>query len=146
MKLIYFGSISKVGENNKISSKFAFLKKNKLDTYIELLKLVLPELLIEHFELVKNQTINETLHIYFEEKKQIPTEFNHLQIVSKGFLNEITIEDFPLRGKYVYLHVKRRRWTDKVSGAILQRDWNLVAKGTRMTSDFAAFLKEINRY
>lgn len=117
-----------------------------MDSYIELLKLVLPELLIEHFELVKNQTINETLHIYFEEKPQIPTEFNHLQIVSKGFLNEITIQDFPLRGKYVYLHVKRRRWTDKVSEVILQRDWNLVAKGTRMTSDFAAFLKEINRY
>ncbi|WP_348800247.1 ISAon1 family transposase N-terminal region protein [Flavobacterium adhaerens] len=117
-----------------------------MDSYIELLKLVLPEFLIEHFELVRTQTLEETLHIYFEEKARIPEEFNHLQLVSKGFLNEITIQDFPLRGKHVYLHIKRRRWTNKLSGEILQRDWNLVAKGTRITSDFAAFLKDINRY
>lgn len=121
-------------------------KLKKLDSYIELLKLVLPEFLIEYFELVRTQTLEETLHIYFEEKAGIPKEFNNLELVSKGFLNEITIQDFPLRGKHVYLHVKRRRWTDKVSGDIVQRDWNLVAKGTRLTSDFAFFLKEINRY
>ena len=46
----------------------------------------------------------------------------------------------------IYLHVKRRRWTDKGSGEIIQRDWNLVAQGTRMTTEFAAFLKEISRY
>jgi tRNA A58 N-methylase Trm61 len=45
----------------------------------------------------------------------------------------------------VYLHIKKRRWTNKVTGEIVKRDWNLVAKGTRMTQEFAAFLKEINR-
>nr|MDQ8213604.1 transposase [Mariniflexile sp. KMM 9835] len=29
---------------------------------------------------------------------------------------------------------------------IIKRDWNLVAQGTRMTSEFAAFLKDISRY
>ncbi|WP_457766487.1 ISAon1 family transposase N-terminal region protein, partial [Elizabethkingia meningoseptica] len=43
-------------------------------------------------------------------------------------------------------HVKRRRWTDKSSGEFLQRDWQLVSKGTRMTKDFAGFLKKISRY
>ena len=66
-------------------------------------------------------------------------------MVSKGFLDEITIQDFPLRGKFVYLHIKRRRWTNKTTGEIIKRDWALVAKGTRMTQEFAAFLKEINR-
>lgn len=56
------------------------------------------------------------------------------------------IEDFPLRGNQVYLHVKRRRWLDKNTKQIIQRDWNLVAQGTRMTGEFAAFLKEISRY
>ena len=37
-------------------------------------------------------------------------------------------------------------WTDTKNGAILQRDWNLIAKGTRMTQDFAEFLKKISRY
>jgi tRNA A58 N-methylase Trm61 len=44
----------------------------------------------------------------------------------------------------VKLHIKRRRWTDKNSAEILQRDWNLIAKGTRMTQDFAEFLKKIS--
>ncbi|MBF7093685.1 transposase family protein, partial [Flavobacterium sp. ALJ2] len=83
--------------------------------------------------------------LYFEENAKPPAEFNELQLVSKGFQNEITIHDFPLRGKLVYLHIKRRRWTNKSTGEIVKRDWNLVAKGTRMTQEFAAFLKEINR-
>ncbi|WP_449374872.1 ISAon1 family transposase N-terminal region protein [Brumimicrobium aurantiacum] len=75
-----------------------------------------------------------------------PKEFSDLSLVSKGFHKEVVIQDFPLRGKLVYLHVKRRRWTDKASGKVVQRDWNVVAKGTRMTVEFASFLKEINQY
>jgi hypothetical protein len=33
------------------------------------------------------------------------------------------------------LHIKRRRWTNKTVGEIIQRDWQLVAKGTRMTQE-----------
>lgn len=65
-------------------------------------------------------------------------------VQSKGFLPEITVDDFPLRGKSVKLHIKRRRWTEVKSGDIIQRDWNLIAKGTRMTQDFAEFLKKIS--
>ncbi|WP_421497925.1 ISAon1 family transposase N-terminal region protein [Flavobacterium columnare] len=45
----------------------------------------------------------------------------------------------------MYLHIKRRRWTNKNTGEIVKRDWNLVVKETRMTQKFASFLKEINR-
>jgi hypothetical protein len=31
---------------------------------------------------------------------------------------------------FVYLHIKRRRCTNKTVGEIIQRDWQLVAKGT----------------
>ena len=69
--------------------------------------------------------------------------------MSKGFLDEITIQNFPLRGKFVYLHIKRRRWRNKTNGEIvivpIAIGRQLVAKGTRMTQEFAAFLKEINR-
>jgi hypothetical protein len=78
-----------------------------------------------------------------------PKEFNAVELVSKGFLDKITIQDFPLRGKFVYLHIKRRRWTNKTTGEIvivpIAIGRQLVAKGTRMTQQFAAFLKEINR-
>jgi hypothetical protein len=114
-------------------------------TPLELLKFMLPDFLVEHFEVVSTTNTEEVLHLYFEEKATSPQEFNQLELVSKGFLDEITIQDFPLRGKFVYLHIKRRRWTNKNNGEIIKRDWSLVAKGTRMTQEFAAFLKEINR-
>ena len=112
---------------------------------IDLLKFMLPDFLVDHFEVVSANNSEEILHLYFEENAKLPEEFNAFELVSKGFLDEITIQDFPLRGKYVYLHIKRRRWTNKTTGEIVKRDWNLVAKGTRMTQEFAAFLKEINR-
>ena len=106
---------------------------------------MLPDFLVDHFEVVSFTNTEEILHLYFEENAKPPREFDALELVSKGFVDEIIIQDFPLRGKYVYLHIKRRRWTNKSTGEILKRDWNLVAKGTRMTQEFAAFLKEINR-
>ncbi|AWK07373.1 transposase [Flavobacterium crocinum] len=116
-----------------------------MESYIELLKLILPEFLIENFNLASFKNSEEKLHLYFEEKASAPSEFSSIELVSKGFLDEITIQDFPLRGKFVYLHIKRRRWTNKTNGEIVKRDWTLVAKGTRMTQEFATFLKEINR-
>ena len=108
--------------------------------------MILPEILVEHFELIKSHQLSGKLNLYFEEKKDITKEFNSRQLISKGFHNEVIIQDFPLRGKHVFLHVKRRRWTDKQTNEILQRDWNVVAQGTRMTTEFASFLKEINQY
>jgi hypothetical protein len=65
-------------------------------------------------------------------------------------LDEITIQDFPIRGKIYFFHIKRRRWTNKTNGEIvivpIAIGRQLVAKGTRMTHEFADFLKEINRY
>lgn len=112
---------------------------------VDLLKLMLPDFLIDYFEIVSVVNSEENLHLYFEEKAKPPKEFDTVELVSKGFSDEITIQDFPLRGKFVYLHIKRRRWTNKSTGEIIKRDWQQVAKGTRMTQEFASFLKEINR-
>ena len=113
---------------------------------IDLLKVFLPDLLIDYFALVSYEEQQEALHLYFQEKKGIPKEFSSELVISHGFHKEITLQDFPIRGKQVYLHIKRRRWLHKQTKQILQRDWNLVAQGTRMTEEFAAFLKEISRY
>ena len=117
-----------------------------MEGYLDLLKLILPSMLIEHFDLVNSKQVGEKLELYFEEKHLIPEELKERQLVSKGYHKEIIVQDFPLRGKLVFLYVKRRRWTDKQSGEVVQRDWNIVAKGTRMTTEFASFLKEINQY
>ncbi|WP_243698932.1 ISAon1 family transposase N-terminal region protein [Flavobacterium sandaracinum] len=62
------------------------------------------------------------MNLYFEEKIKPPKEFDTHELVLKGFQDEITIQDFPLRGKFVYLPIKRHRWTNKTSGEILKRD------------------------
>lgn len=117
-----------------------------MDNYLDLIKLVLPPFLVDHFDIVKSRKEKEVLHLYFEERNLPPKEYSSRILTSKGFHKEVTIQDFPLRGSTVYLHVKRRRWIDNHTNKVVQRDWNLVAQGTRMTTEFAAFLKEISRY
>ena len=68
-----------------------------------------------------------------------------LSFILKVFFPEATVQDFPIRGKNVFLHIIRRRWINESSKKVVIRDWQLVAKGTRITSEFAAFLKEISQ-
>ena len=72
-------------------------------------------------------------------------EYKNAKLESKGFYEPITVQDFPLRGKACYFIVKRRRWLNLSTGNIIARNWNLVANGTRLTKEFADFLKAINR-
>lgn len=111
----------------------------------ELLDLLLPTFIVNHFTFTSSSSDEDHMHLYFEEKND-STLFKDRKVESKGFHKEIVIEDFPLRGKLVYFHIKRRRWRDIETRETLQRDWKSIAKGTRMTEDFATFLKEINRY
>lgn len=110
---------------------------------IELAKYFLPEGILDYFDIVSHKTQNDQVHFYLEEKNILPQEYKEEIAKSKGFTPEITVEDFPLRGKPVLLHIKRRRWTLVESGKIIKRDWQIVAKGTRITSEFASFLKGI---
>lgn len=112
-------------------------------TPLDMLSLFLPSGLLDYFDLV-NHVSQETCFILFlEEKPSIPQEYSHLPLHSKGFFPEIEVQDFPIRGKAVYLRVKRRRWEDPETGQTYSRDWNLVASGTRITAEFGAFLKAL---
>jgi hypothetical protein len=113
---------------------------------ISLAKYLLPEGLLDYFDIVSDKTENQKIHFYLEDKNILAEEFKSERANSKGFTSEITIEDFPLRGKPVLLHIKRRRWTLIRDGSIIKRDWSLVANGTRITKEFASFLKDIIRY
>lgn len=121
-------------------------KRFALELTREVLKFILPELLVTHFDLLKHELQDSKLHLYFEESPKTPEEFSKELIISHGFHKQITIQDFPLRGKTVLLHIKRRRWLNKATHKVVQRDWSLVAKGTRMTVEFASFLKAISQY
>lgn len=114
------------------------------DSFITIARLLLPEVLIEYFDLTNYQIKGEEIHFHFKEYNITPVEFKDQKLISKGFFPEATIQDFPIRGRQVFLHVTRRRWLNETTGGIVTRNWDIVAKGTRMTKEFATFLKEIH--
>ena len=130
------------GEGNKL---FALLPEPILfalnESYQALVRILLPEGILEYFELTKIVESIPGLNIYLEEKNIAPVEFKDEKLESKGFLPEIHIQDFPIRNQKVTLCIKRRRWEVKGSGEIVTRDWKVVQQGTRMTKEFADFLK-----
>ena len=113
------------------------------DSLLSIANLLLPEVLVNYFDLTKHEVKEQEIHFYFTELNKTPEEFGGVKLHSKGFFPEATLQDFPIRGKNVFLHIKRRRWLHEDTGKVVTRDWRLVAKGTRITSEFAAFLKEL---
>lgn len=108
-----------------------------------LISALLPEGILNYFELTKVDKEAKLLKIHLVEKNLAPTGYNDDDLESKGLLPEVSIQDFPIRGLKVALCIKRRRWTVKDTGDIISRDWDLVRKGTRMTTEFGLFLKGI---
>jgi len=111
----------------------------------ELLRYVLPQEIVDTFDLVNIQECEETLHLYLDECEIVPEEYKELTLSPNGFYESSTIKDFPLRDKKVVLHVRRRRWIDN-KGQSYSRRWDLVAEGTRYSKEFASFLKEAFGY
>jgi len=116
-------------------------KKREIDIY----SLLLPEGVTLYFDVITIHKEAEQLTIFMEEKNNLSEEIKDIKIESKGFYPPVVVSDFPIRGKRVLLNIKRRRWINKDTGEYLTRKWDVVAKGTRMTGEFAAFLKEILR-
>jgi transposase len=110
---------------------------------LELAKLFFPEGVLDFFDIKDFKEEKGKIHIYLEERNILPEEYKSEQAISKGFIDEVIIEDFPLRGKEVLLHIKRRKWQLKQSGKSIRRNWKLTAKGIKMTAEFADFLKGI---
>jgi hypothetical protein len=107
--------------------------------------LLLPSGLLNYFDILRVEEKSKEVIIYLEEKNNINTEDNPSKYESKGFYPNILVNDFPIRGKSLLLDIRRRRWINKESGAYIDRDFHIVAEGTRITQEFAAFLKGLHR-
>lgn len=108
-----------------------------------LIELLLPPEIFEYFDIIKVQIGDTEVHVHLDEKPLKPDGYEIVNLISKGFHQTSIIQDFPLRDKAMYLHVRRRRWYSESTGKTVERDWDTVAKGTRLTKDFATFLKGI---
>lgn len=107
--------------------------------------LLLPFGVTDYFDVLGIKESSTELTIYLEEKNLVPEEYSSFKVYSKGFCEPVVLQDFPLRGRNVYLNVRRRRWYLVYTSMYVHRDWSLVASGTRMTQEFASFLKELHR-
>lgn len=74
----------------------------------DLFRLVFPAWLFDYFDLVRVDSNAEHLYVYLDEKKIVPEEYRNQAISNHGFTPVYTVQDFPLRGKEVYLHLRRR--------------------------------------
>ena len=119
------------------------MQKKPID-YKDILSMFLPKGMLDYFDFTDYSDMGEYYIFSLEEKNIIPEEYSSFPLVSKGFYPEITVTDFPVRDRTVYLKVKRRRWEDKQTGKTYSRNWQLVADGTRITAEFGSFLKELS--
>ena len=105
--------------------------------------LFLPEGLDELFDMVKFEKTDKEFNIWLDERRQLPDEDRHSpHIVARGFTDYVTVQDFPMRGRPLYLHMRKRKWHNKQTGEIYSYRLELpMAEGTRLSSEFVAFLK-----
>lgn len=110
----------------------------------ELLRAILPDVLIDNFEVVSFEKTSTRFDIYLDEKKIMMREDKKYgNIISHGFCEYRTIQDFPIRGRATYLHVRKRKWLDKDTGKIFSYQWDLSEYDeTRLNAEFVSFLKE----
>lgn len=117
-----------------------------MDNYKEIVEIMLPEGILKTFSI---KGLSKTPHSYkitLEERNRspkLPAEYSTRKVISKGF-KDITINDFPLRGRKVILHIRRRVWKIEGVKRLFKNDLSLTMQGTKLEKEFAAFLKEIH--
>lgn len=106
------------------------------------LALILPQGVLNWFDVVEGKLEGDKVLIILEEKNLPPvTEENKdKKIISKGF-KDITITDFPIRGKRTLVTFRRRYWKVEGQDSYLKRDIKIDFSGTQLEKEFALFLK-----
>ncbi len=116
-----------------------------------LLQEFLPEQLLNHFELVNHLKLGmiDTKQMFFDihldELNELPQGYSKSDYESKGFLPASIVQDFPIRGKAVYLSIRRRRWRHRETKKDITNDYSFIAEGSRLTQELSDFLKGTGR-
>lgn len=113
----------------------------QIEYYQNLVKLLLPTEIFDYFEITNLIIEDRAVNVFLDERDVKPEVYSDQKLTSKGFHPEAIIQDFPIRNKAVFLHVRRRRWLVESTKEVVSRDWESVAEGTRYTKSFADFLK-----
>lgn len=110
----------------------------------QLLRAILPDVLIDNFDVVDYAKTDTRFDIWLDEKKVMMREDKKSSnVISHGFGDYRVIQDFPIRGRATFLHVRKRKWLDKNTGEVFSYEWELSEfDETRLNAEFVSFLKE----
>ena len=113
------------------------------------LSFVFPPEVLQFFDLTEvRQPDPETLEVVLTEINAppvIPEEHRGKKILSKGFHKPLRLQHFPVQEKFCVLEVRRRRWEIEGAGTIERTLSFAPEEGLKVTTTFAAFLKEADR-
>lgn len=137
------------------------LTESELIASYSLASTVLPYGILEYFTLIKAEDQESELtkseqksriitdpvwsdldiHISLDEKDN-RTEEQKMKWKSNGYTEPTIVQDFPIRDRKVFLHVRRRRWLDENDHSIIvPLDYQITVKGIKLSPQFAAFFK-----
>ncbi len=108
----------------------------------------LPEGLEYRFDIESFEKSDRCFRIVLVEKNVVPKDLSgeyRGKKVTNSVLNNLTIDDFPIRGRKGELILKRRSWKFEGIEKMLTRKIELCADGTKLEKEFADFLKELDR-
>lgn len=107
---------------------------------IQFIELFLPKGTLKWFDVARSSSDEDKVYITLVEKDNPPLKDSNQKIIGRKF-HDITITDFPIRGKRCLLTFRRRYWKVEGQDSYLKRDIQLAFPGTKLASEFAAFLK-----
>lgn len=108
----------------------------------QVLKTIFQEVITDNFDFTDYKESSDRLDYWLDEGEYMSREdYSKGTVRSHGFTEESVIQDFPIRGKAVYLHVRRRRWIDKADGSTFVYDYDLTEEGSKLSPEFVAFFK-----
>ena len=86
--------------------------------YDQFLRFIFPEGMFDYFELSDFKEKSDRVEIYFEEKNIHPKEYATDNLESKGFYEQVRMQDYPMRGRSCLLFIKKRRWFNHSTGSM----------------------------
>jgi hypothetical protein len=106
------------------------------------LEIFFPKETFKWFILDSTEEDENNIYITLKEKNIPPISKDLKGKVKFVKFRNITITDFPLRGKRTLLTFRRRYWKIEGQSKYLKRDIKLSFSGTKLNEEFANFLKE----
>ena len=102
----------------------------------EALRYIFPLGLMEQFDIVSVQELGNVkakedyYEVIFEEKPILPEGLTGSEYESQGFFDKV-VKDFPIRGRAVFITIRRRRWRHKETQKSISRDLSFVVSYKR---------------